>query len=93
MSRDWRMQTRGTVSKKKQLNRYEGEIEVCAHRITYRYRDFEAELTAELKEDLENAAEERVKQSLIDNCVAGELNHLHTPSDEEIRGWWEIRKD
>lgn len=75
------------------LHRHEGTVNVCAHYVKYRYWDFEAEPTDELRERLEEAAEDRAKELIIDGYHSGELNCLYVSDDgaeEEIRGWWEI---
>lgn len=75
---------------------YEGTIEVCAHRVTFRYWDFELELTDELKHVLEQEAEDRAKHSINEGYHSGELNclygdHEHDGESSEIGGWWEIK--
>lgn len=78
---------------KKKHNIFEGFVEVCCHKVSFNYWDFESELNPELEQQLEQDAEERAKECITDGCVSGELNSLNTENDEEIRGWWEIEKD
>ena len=50
-------------------------------------------LTDELRERLDEEAEDRAKTCLNDGCHSGELNYLYVfdeGPEEEIRGWWEI---
>jgi hypothetical protein len=75
-------------SKAKETSHFEGEVSVCAHRVTFRYWDFKCELTDEVKELLEEGAEERAKECIIEGYVEGELNTV--VDEEEVRGWWEI---
>ena len=79
---------------------FEGEIETCCHYVSFRYWDFYHELTPELEAELTEHAEERAKQCIIEGCSSGELNCYHIIQEgprkfweEEIRGWWEIKKD
>lgn len=75
---------------------FDGIVEVCCHRVSFSYWDFDAEQTEDLEQRLEEHAEERAKECIIDGCMAGELNCLYVDdegNDEEIRGWWEIKRD
>lgn len=74
------------------LNQAEGTVEVCCHRVNYRYWGFRTPITDELKDSLQEAAEERSQELIVEGYVSGELNHVYTTGDrdEEIRGWWEI---
>lgn len=74
---------------------FTGEATVCAHEITFYYKDFKAVLTDDLKKKLQDEAEEKAKTDLNENTVSGELNclyvHPDTQKDEEIRGWWQLK--
>lgn len=69
---------------------YNGEASVCCHRITFGYWGFEAELTDELKRDLEESAEERAQELIPQGYHSGILNHFDNDSEAEILGWWQI---
>ncbi len=90
-----------TTHKKKPSTKvsHEGNIEVLLHRIAYRYWwDGKPELTDEVKEYLEEEAENRAKDCIMEGCHSGELNcYYHNGDDKtgdfkewELRGWWEI---
>jgi hypothetical protein len=70
-------------------NKHSGTVNVCLHHVEYRYWGFETELSPELEELLEEAAEERAKFCINDGYHSGDLNCVY--GDEEIRGWWEIK--
>jgi hypothetical protein len=69
-------------------NSVEGEVSVCAHRVSYRYEVGVRDVDEVMKETLEEEAESRAKHCITDGCVEGELNCVY--NDEEVRGWWEI---
>ena len=71
---------------------YETTVEVCCHRVSLRYWDFDHELTEELEKLLTEEGEHRAQECIIEGCHGGELNCVHTEGDhdEEIRGWWKI---
>jgi hypothetical protein len=71
---------------------HEGVITVCAHRVVFRYWDFNAPLTDELREQLEIDAEARASEMITQGYHSGELNCLWVDGqdEEEIRGWWQI---
>lgn len=71
---------------------YQGEVSVCAHRVSFRYWDFDAQLNSELEQELADHAEERAKECIIEGCSSGQLNFFHTDTEEEIGGWWEINR-
>lgn len=77
----------------------EGTVEVCCHVVDYRYETGDLEITADLKERLEAEAEERAKHCITEGCHSGELNCLYVNDEgeetieEEVRGWWEIRRE
>jgi hypothetical protein len=74
---------------KRTRGQVEGTFEVCAHWVRYRYWDnLPHNPSPELLERLEESAEERAKECIIDGYVEGELNHCD--GEREIRGWWEI---
>lgn len=70
--------------------KFDGLITTCAHRVTFSFWGFDAKLTPDLESDLAEEAEERASAMIAEGCHSGELNYLHTPTDEEIRGWWKI---
>jgi hypothetical protein len=73
---------------------FEGEVQACLHNVSFYYDDFSAELTEELKELLTEEAEQRATKLIVEGYHSGELNCLYTSDDgsqEEIRGYWEIR--
>lgn len=74
----------------------EGEVSVCAHRVSYSYRIGKRELTDQLRELLEEHAEERAKACIIEGYVEGELNCWvqgeEDEDGEEVRGWWQIER-
>lgn len=62
----------------------EGEIEVLCHRVTWRYWDFEElVLDEEIRELLENEAEERAKYCITEGFHSGDLNCYYC---DEVRG-------
>jgi recombinational DNA repair protein RecT len=69
-----------------------GTVEVCCHRVVYTYDIGRLKFTDELKESLENAAEERAQEMIIDGCGSGELNTVWN-GEREIRGWWNIDRE
>ena len=71
----------------------EGEITVCAHRVVYRYWDAENSITDELAREMEEGAEQRAKECIIEGYIAGELNFYRAEPEEEISGWWEIQRE
>jgi hypothetical protein len=77
---------------------FEGEVNVCAHRVVFRYWDFKArELTPEFEDALTEEAEERAKACIVEGYHSGELNCLYVDHEqngdaEEITGWWEINR-
>lgn len=77
--------------KTKTTGTFEGTANIYAHRVSFRYWDFESELTPELQDSLQNEAEEKAKHDLNEGCHAGELNCVNPDNDEEIRGWWDIK--
>ena len=74
---------------------FEGIVNVCAHSVTFRYWDFDLELTDELRDFLTEEAEERAQQCIIEGYHSGELNCLYVDDggeEHEIGGWWEIER-
>ena len=72
--------------------RYEGVVSVCAHRVSYWY-EWDGRRVKPEVEVLEEAAEDRAKECLVEGYVSGELNCL-VPwgcTDHEVRGWWSIQ--
>ena len=66
---------------------YEYEVAVCAHLVSF-YFDCGRKITDEEKSLLNEAAEDRAKQLLIENYHQGELNY---ESDTlSCTGWWHI---
>lgn len=74
------------------MNEVKGDVHVCAHRVAYSYWGIEGEITDELKERLEQEAEERAKSQINEDFVGGELNCIFDfgEGETEIRGWWKI---
>lgn len=72
--------------------KFEGSFNACAHRITFSYWGFKAELTPQLKKRLTDEAEERARYCIAEDFSSGELNCSHATGqdEEEIRGWWKI---
>lgn len=70
---------------------FEGSAEVLLHTVAFSYWGFEHELTPELEEALREEAESRAKHCINEGYHSGELNCLY--GEEEIRGWWEIKKE
>jgi hypothetical protein len=68
---------------------HEGVINVCAHRVSYWY-EWDGRRVKPDVAVLEEAAEERAKECIIDGNVSGELNCLI--DDKEVRGWWDIER-
>ena len=72
----------------------EGEISVCAHNVSYWYNleEGDPEETAEMREVLEEHAEERTREMIVQGYTSGELNCLYVIEQEdwEIRGGWKI---
>jgi len=71
---------------------HEGTVHVCAHNVSFWYRG-PAPITEELKERLNNEAEERARECINEECVQGELHYM-TPDNKEIQysGWWKIER-
>lgn len=69
---------------------YGGKVWACGHLACFSYWDFVSELTDELKAELDEHAEQRIRECVALDCVSGELNFLNTLNDEEIRGWWKL---
>lgn len=67
---------------------YERETTICAHRVTYRY--WGGPITDDIKSALDEEAEKRAQQCIIENIVGGELNYEN--EDTSLSGWWEITK-
>ena len=68
---------------------YEGIVEVCAHRVSFFYQlPVEVELSDDVKTNLTEEAESRVKACIIEGYVQGELNY----ESEQLSctGWWKI---
>jgi hypothetical protein len=93
------------IKKAAKRQTFEGEVEVCCHRVKFRYfiegvaKNAE-ELSDEAKADLEREAEERAKHCIVEGYHSGELCCLLYGGDirkeereQEIFGWWEITKD
>lgn len=79
--------------KRPKFNIFEGFVEVCCHRVHFRYKDIEHKLTDDMKACLEKEAEERAKSQIIEGIREGELNCLYVfddGTDAEIQGWWSI---
>lgn len=75
-----------------ETERYMSEVEVCAHRVSYRW-DFPCEgMDAETKERLDEEAEERAKHCIIEGYITGELCAVVPVGSEyeEVHGWWSI---
>lgn len=70
-----------------------GEIEVCAHRVSYSYWNAENEINDEVAAEMEEHAEDRAKECITQGYHSGELNFYRAEPEEEVRGWWEIRRD
>ena len=74
----------------------EGIVEVCCHRVTWRYwTDEPLEFDEELRSRLADSAEDRAKECIIQGCGSGELNHNYYPPDGRevyFRGWFEIER-
>ena len=70
-------------------NIIEGEFVACAHRVTWWYDCEDHEVTDELRERLENEAEERARHCIAEDYVSGELCCL-VGGEHELRGWWDI---
>lgn len=83
------------MATKKKRRTFDGEVSVCAHRVSFWYDIGERELTDELRERLGEEAESRAKECIIEGCISGELNCLYDDGSEdaEIRGWWDICRD
>lgn len=77
------------VKRSRRGRQLEGVLEICAHRVIWRYWDFGSlRLTQEVIESLESQAEERAKECIIEGYYAGQLcGHW---DDHEVFGWWEI---
>lgn len=77
---------------------HDGSCEVCAHRVTFRYWNIPEELANfmedELCDELDNHAEDRAKECIIQGYESGELNccyvHSNTDKEYEVGGWWQI---
>jgi len=84
------------TTKRDQTKRFEGDVDVCCHRVYFWYDIGYRKLTEDLKRCLTKEAEERAKTCIIDGCCSGELNCLYTfthAKDCEIRGWWQIERE
>jgi hypothetical protein len=82
---------------KKASRKLEGEIDVCCHRVAWRFWGFKSEITDELKLHLETEAEERSQECIIKGFQSGQLCAYYTSEmdddGEEIYGWWEIIRE
>jgi len=68
---------------------YENRCRVCAHDVRFWYKG-EEPITDEIKEIMNEEAESRAKDMIIEDYTSGELN---LENDEySFRGWWEIEK-
>jgi hypothetical protein len=83
------MSLTATVKRTKSGRQLEGLLEICAHRVIWRYWGFgKLRLTQEVIESLELQAEERARFCINDGYEAGQLcGHW---DDHEVFGWWEI---
>lgn len=78
----------------KRVKKFSGEVETCAHRVSFEYWGFRSKLTDELETELTDEAENRAHDMIADDgTISGELCFLNMRNDEEIRGWWEIVHD
>ena len=87
------------VKRKHERRTVEGEVSVCAHRVSWWVELEEGmRLThddkAELLEEVEEAAEERAKECIVEGYVSGQLiHHYYRQRDDkefELLGWWDI---
>jgi len=67
---------------------FKGHVNVCCHRIEFRYDIGRLRPNAKTLERLEDEARNRARELIIDGCGQGELNCL--AGGKEIRGWWRI---
>jgi hypothetical protein len=65
----------------------EGSCRVCAHHVSFWFRG-EHEITDDIKKRLEEHAEERIKDCIIDDYSSGEL--CYEDDKHEFHGWWAI---
>jgi hypothetical protein len=82
---------------------HHGEVEVCCHRVKFRYDiayilKHGEELSDEAKSDLEQEAENRSKHCITEGYHSGDLCCLLQGDDlvggeQEVFGWWEIARD
>jgi hypothetical protein len=67
----------------------EGTTETCCHRVSYWFEG-EKRVSLPLKRELEEHAEERAKECIIQGCRSGELNYTDSGTEREYMGWWKI---
>lgn len=73
---------------------YDSVVEAMGHRISYYYRLDDAELTDELKGQLDEEAERRAREMVAQDYIGGELNCTFIWNDgeeQEFSGWWSIK--
>lgn len=80
---------------------FEGEVEVCCHRVEYWYDITGVRLNDDDSERLEEEAEERAKSCIIEGYYSGDLCAVVgiVPGaslgerEQEVFGWWSIKND
>lgn len=85
------------VNSKKRRRIVEGVIEVCCHRVYYYYDVAGARLSDDDLRYLEEEAESRSKDMIVEGCNSGDLCCLTLSPVKEIErefyGWWKIQDD
>jgi hypothetical protein len=69
---------------------HQGAVQACCHIVKYWYK-WDGRRAKVSRSLLEEEAEQRAKDCIIEGYCEGELNCL-TPNSQEVRGWWAIER-
>jgi len=67
----------------------EGIVKACCHTVSY-WLGGDHEISEALKKEMEEHAEERAKECIVQGYNQGELNYIESTTEHEYTGWWRI---